>query len=75
MVSYWKNGRYIPGDEMPESKKLQKERKNDVEFYQIESLFRATTFTSCKLQVLSALRNEKYGEEIFADFGTNYKFN
>lgn len=73
-MHFVKDGRYLSGDEAPEAEKLGKERKNNVEFYQTESPSSATSFRSYKILAVRALRNVRYGEELFVDYGNNYDF-
>lgn len=71
-VSDW---RYLPEDKVPESRKLQKEWKNKDGFYGIKSPSSVTTSRSYKLLSIRALRNLKYGEEQFVDYGSTYEVN
>lgn len=62
-----------PGDEAPQSEKLEKGRKINVEFRKCEFPSIATSFRSYKIVAARALQNLEYGEELRADYGDNYE--
>lgn len=53
------NGKHLQGDEVPECGKLQRELKNNAEFYQHESPSSVTSFSSDRLLAVRGLRNLK----------------
>lgn len=74
-ICYVKNGRYLPGDEVPEHDKLRKKRRNNVESRQTDYPSSTTSFRSYKVPAVNAYQNMKYGEELVLDYGNRYQFN
>lgn len=54
-MRYENDGVYFPEDAMAEGENWRKEQKNNLEFYQTVSPFRATSFRSCKLLAVRLL--------------------
>lgn len=56
-MGYGNDRRYLTGDEVPESGKLGKKRRNNVKFYQAESPLSTTSFRLCNVLTLRAFQN------------------
>lgn len=75
VMLYMNDRRNLSGDKVSESEKLQIERRNNVQFYRIQSPYRATSFRSYKLFAGMLFRSLMYPVEVLVDFGSIYEFN
>lgn len=60
---------------VPGGEKIQKERKNNADFYQTESLFSATLFKSRMLLAVRASGRWKDGVELHVGYCNKYESN
>lgn len=73
-IPYVYYGRYLAGNEMPDTYQIRKPWKNSVEILQMETPVSSSGFKSYKILVVTSLQKIEQGEELLVQYGSGNPF-